>query len=211
MTQLFTIILFGFITAQAPATYDDLARAFTAGHYQEVADRTGAAIAANPAVKGPALYLAGLSRQKLGQPQEARAAFAELAAGGEDDPWRYVGLSASSIVQLTEPAGEAGLPFDPVEMANRAVALGATLFEAHYQLGHAYAHRGDYANAAAAFAKSTELPGSLPGAHYYAGIAHYRVKRIDLMAVHFEAFLKLAPDAPERGEVEAIMRTVRGR
>jgi hypothetical protein len=31
------------------------------------------------------------------------------------------------------------------------------------------------------------------------------------MATHFEAFLKLAPNAPERAEVESIMRTVRGR
>ncbi len=35
--------------------------------------------------------------------------------------------------------------------------------------------------------------------------AHYR------MANHFEQFLKLAPDAPERPEVMQIMKTVRGR
>jgi hypothetical protein len=29
--------------------------------------------------------------------------------------------------------------------------------------------------------------------------------------VRFERFLKLAPDAPERAEVQQIMRTVRGR
>jgi hypothetical protein len=31
------------------------------------------------------------------------------------------------------------------------------------------------------------------------------------MAIHFDRFLKLAPDAPERPEVMSIMRTVRGR
>jgi hypothetical protein len=40
---------------------------------------------------------------------------------------------------------------------------------------------------------------------------NYRAKHIDRMAKHFEAFLALAPDAPERTEVESIMRTVRGR
>ena len=40
---------------------------------------------------------------------------------------------------------------------------------------------------------------------------HYRANRPDRMAIHFEQFLKLAPEAPERPEVLQIMRTVRGR
>jgi hypothetical protein len=39
----------------------------------------------------------------------------------------------------------------------------------------------------------------------------YRANHPDRMANHFEQFLKLAPDAPERPEVTQIMRTVRGR
>jgi len=39
----------------------------------------------------------------------------------------------------------------------------------------------------------------------------YRAGRPDRMANHFEAFLRLAPEAPERPEVIQIMRTVRGR
>ena len=52
---------------------------------------------------------------------------------------------------------------------------------------------------------------TLAAAQYYGGLAEYRFKRVDRMAAHFEAFLKLAPNAPERPEVESIMRTVRGR
>ena len=48
-------------------------------------------------------------------------------------------------------------------------------------------------------------------AHYYAGLSYYQAERIDLMAAFFESFLKLAPDAPERAQVESIMRTIRGR
>jgi hypothetical protein len=48
-------------------------------------------------------------------------------------------------------------------------------------------------------------------AHYYAGMAYNKAKRVDLMATHFERFLKLAPAAPERPVVESVMRTVRGR
>jgi hypothetical protein len=42
-------------------------------------------------------------------------------------------------------------------------------------------------------------------------MAFYKVKRIDRMAVSFENFLKLAPQAPEGPAVLSIMRTVRGR
>jgi hypothetical protein len=47
-------------------------------------------------------------------------------------------------------------------------------------------------------------------AHYYAGLMHYRAKQPDRMAIRFERFLQLAPDAPERPEVLQIMRTIRG-
>ncbi len=48
-------------------------------------------------------------------------------------------------------------------------------------------------------------------AHYYGGMMHYRANRVDRMAVHFEQFLKLAPEAPERPEVLSIMRTLQSR
>jgi Tfp pilus assembly protein PilF len=46
-------------------------------------------------------------------------------------------------------------------------------------------------------------------AYYHAGIAYQRIGRVDLMANRFEMFVKLAPEAPERPEVEAILRTLR--
>jgi hypothetical protein len=48
-------------------------------------------------------------------------------------------------------------------------------------------------------------------AHYEAGMAFYKIKRIDRMAVYFENFLRVAPDAPESAAVQSIMRTVRGK
>jgi tetratricopeptide (TPR) repeat protein len=213
MTFLSTVALFAFVGTfeQAPATFADLARHFDAGRYQQVIDAADAVIAADEAARPAVRYLAGLSRQKLGQHAESHTSFSELIALPEDNAWRYVGQSALSLAQLTAPVGEAGLPFDPVEMAQRAVALDGGLAAAHYQLGQAYGFKGDYANAAAAFDKASQLPGALAYAHYYAGLSYYRIKRIDLMATHFEAFLKLAPESPDRGEVESIMRTIRGR
>ena len=64
------------------------------------------------------------------------------------------------------------------------------------------------AGAAAAFERAAELDPSWADAHYYAGLAYSKVKRVDLMASHFDTFLKLAPQSPQRPEVQSIMRTL---
>jgi lipoprotein NlpI len=71
--------------------------------------------------------------------------------------------------------------------------------------------RREYGDAASAFTKAAQLDPTFAAAHYYAGLANYRGKRIDLMTSNFETFVRLAPNAPERPEVESILRTVRGR
>ena len=83
--------------------------------------------------------------------------------------------------------------------------------QARYQLGLVEAARNNHQQAAEAFAKATELDPQMAYAHYEAGMAFYKAKRVDRMAVYFEHFLKLAPNAPERPAVQSIMRTVRGR
>ena len=42
-------------------------------------------------------------------------------------------------------------------------------------------------------------------------MANYQVKRVDRMANAFERFVKLAPQAPERPAVEALLRSIRGK
>jgi lipoprotein NlpI len=86
-----------------------------------------------------------------------------------------------------------------------------SLPEAHYQRGLVFMARNDFGNAVDAFTKATTLDPNFASAYYYAGLANYRVKRIDLMGNNFNTFVKLAPNAPERPEVESILRTVRGR
>ncbi len=174
----------------------DLESLFEAGQFQQVVD----AVTPDTAAPGD-LYLAAQSYDRLMQPGEARAMYERLAA--REDAWREVGHSA--IALLEQNVGEA------LRTAHRATQAEPMLAEAHYQHGHAQAHKGDFAAAAAAFEKAASLDAGFAYAHYYAGLSYYRNKRIDLMARHFEAFLKLAPKAPERPEVESIMRTVRGR
>jgi hypothetical protein len=54
-----------------------------------------------------------------------------------------------------------------------------------------------------------ELKPDFAYAHYYAALANQRQRQLPKAADHFNAFLRLAPDAPERSAVLAIMRTLK--
>jgi tetratricopeptide (TPR) repeat protein len=182
------------VLAQDPAQVQKL---FEAGQYQQVVESTRGN--ADPAV----LYTAAQSQQKLGAVDQAVELYGRLAERSSDDPWSLVGRSARQLVQ--DDANGA------LESANRAVSIASNMPEAHYQLGLVLAKLQRWREAAAAFDRASELNPSLAYAHYYGGLMHYRANRPDRMAIHFEQFLTLAPEAPERPEVNQIMRTVRGR
>jgi tetratricopeptide (TPR) repeat protein len=194
----FTIAVAAFVLtpiatfAQDPTTQRKM---FEAGQYQQVVEST-------PSEAAPeALYLAAQSQQKLGSSDQAAEIYGRLASRGEGDPWRAIGESGQKLLQNDTDGAKAA--------AEQAVAASGDLAEAHYQLGLVEAKRQDWRGAANAFDKAAELNPSMAYAHYYGGLMHYRAKRPDQMAIHFEEFLKLAPDAPERPEVLQIMKTVR--
>jgi tetratricopeptide (TPR) repeat protein len=172
---------------------DELRKLYDSGQYQQV-------VAAAPADDPRVIFLVALSHQKLAHVDQARQAYEQLASRGEDDPWRAVGRSA--LAQI------ASNPAEAVEAANQAVARGDSIAEAHLQQGLALSNHQDWSGAAAAFEKATQLDPSWADAHYYAGLAYSKVKRVDLMAGHFETFLKLAPQSPERALVQSTMRTL---
>ena len=180
--------------AQNPA---DVRRLFEAGQYAQVVQAVGAD--ADPSL----LLMAALSHQKLGAQDRATEIYQGLAMRPESDPWHFIGQSASQLAGAQPDAA--------IASAERAVALGGDVADAHYQLGLVLAFRQRWAEAATAFDRAAELDPSRAYAYYYGGLMHYRAKSPDQMAVRFERFLKLAPDAPERPEVLQIMRTIRGR
>lgn len=182
------------IAAARAGAQDSPRQLFEAGKYQAAVDKSAGD--ASPAT----LYLKGLSYLKLNQPAAAKEAFAQV---GGDEAWQAVGQSA---IALTDNNRDAAL-----ETGRAAVAKNPGLAEAQYQLGLVLDAAGDHAGAADAFAKATQANPQMAYAHYYAGMSFYQAKRVDQMAVYFENFLKLAPNAPERPAVESIMRTVRGR
>jgi len=190
-----------FAPSASPQSVTDLRKLFDAGKYQQVVELAGGAAAADD--QSRVTYLVARSQEKLARKDEARGAYQQLAALSDQDPWSHIGRSAIALLGSNAQGA--------VDAADQAVAQGESLPEAHFQRGLALSARRDMAEAAAAFDRATQLDPSFAYAHYYAGIAYSKVKRIDLMAQHFDLFLKLAPQAPERPEVQSIMRTLGGR
>lgn len=181
----------------AAQSVGELQKMFEAGRYQQVIE------AAPPDGAPGAVYLAAQSQQKLGADAQAAGLYGQLAGRDASDPWRFIGESGRLLIEGNIDAA--------ADAAQRAVAMGGDLPEAHFQLGLVLARRESWPMAAAEFDAAAMLNPSNAYAHYYGGLMHYRANRPDRMAIHFEQFLKLAPDAPERPEVTQIMRTVRGR
>ena len=180
----------------------DVRQLYDAGRYQEVVRATDLTRAeADNASR--LQYLAAQSYSKLNDADGARRTYQRLAdsganpVGADREIRRAVDGQA---IRRGAGIGRSGRPHG-----------GDRCPEAHYQRGIVLMARKDYGDAVDAFTKATELDPTFAAAYYYAGLANYRVKRIDLMANNFGTFVKLAPNAPERPEVESILRTVRGR
>jgi tetratricopeptide (TPR) repeat protein len=201
VSAITTILLAAVFAALFPlllrAQGADTQRLFEAGKYQQVVDSTP------PASPPDALYTLAQSQQKLGANDQAAATYAALAARPEPDPWHFIGLSGQQLVQ--------GNIEGAVASARQAAGTGPDLPSSHFQLGLALARQQEWAEAAAAFDAARDRQPTNAYAHYYGGMMYYRAGRVDQMAVHFDQFLKLAPEAPERPEVLSIMRTLQRR
>ena len=172
-------------------------RLYEAGRFQQVVQ------AANPGSPPDVLYTTAQSQQKLGANDQAAQTYSRLAERPEGDPWHFIGLSGRQLVEGDVGAATAS--------ARQAAAMAPDLPYSHFQLGLALARQQQWDEAAAAFDATSARQPANAYAYYYGGMMHYRANRVAEMAVRFEQFLKLAPEAPERPEVLSIMKTLRGR
>jgi tetratricopeptide (TPR) repeat protein len=180
-------------SALAAEQKPEVQRLFQSGSYEQAVE---AARDGDPA----STYLAAQSLLKLNRNDQAGAEMTRLRASDQSG-WRLVGESGEAMI-----ANDAGRA---TELARRAVeADGGNPF-AHYQLGLSSSKAGDWGAAVAAFTKALELKPDFAYAHYYAALAYQRQRQLPKAAEHFDAFLRLAPDAPERGAVVAILRTIK--
>ena len=193
-TALVSLLIPTAVLAQDPAQVQKL---FESGKYQQVVEST------TPDSPPDVLYTMAQSQQKLGANDQAAQTFGRLAERPEADPWHFIGLSGRQLVEGNIDAA--------IASARQSVAMAPDLPYSHYQLGLTLARQQAWAEAAAEFDATSERQPSNAYAHYYGGMMHYRANRIDRMAVHFDQFLKLAPEAPERPEVMSIMRTLQSR
>jgi tetratricopeptide (TPR) repeat protein len=170
----------------------DVQRLFQAGSYDEAVDK---ASGGDPAT----LYVAALARLRQDRVADAHALFGQVKSRGQD--WSLIGDSGEALA-----GGDGARALD---LARRATESNRDNPWAYYQLGLAASKQNDFSSAAAAFTRSIELNNDFAYAHYYAALAHQRLRQLAKSAERFDAFLHLAPDAPEKQAVQAILRTLK--
>ena len=171
----------------------EVQRLFQSGSYEQAVE---AARDGDPA----STYLAAQSLLKLERSDRATAEMTRLRAS-DQQAWRLIGESGEALIANDVARA--------VDVARRAVEADPGNPFAHYQLGLATAKAEDWGSAVAGFTKAIELKPDFAYAHYYAALAYQRQRQLPKTAEHFDAFLRLAPDAPERSAVLAILRTIK--
>ena len=199
------IALVVFALQTGPTSVEQIQGWYESGQYQQVVDQ------AQQTPDPKAEYLLASSYEKLGRTADARGVYDRLATRG--GPWAFVGRSASALVADGQaPAAEAvETAFLAAQQAVAAADPGSGSALVQYQMGLVQAQRNDSAGAAVSFERAASLDPTFAYAYYYAGLASSRIERPDRMAINFERFLQLAPEAPEGPRVQSLMRSVRGR
>ena len=180
------------VNVSAEEQKPEVQRLFQSGDYEQVveASRDG-----DPA----STYLAAQALLKLNRMDGVAAEFERLKGNGP--AWSLVGESGEALA-----ANDTGRA---VELARRATEADDDNPYAFYQLGLATSKGNDWGGATAAFNRAIALKPDFAYAHYYAALAAQRQRQLPKAGEHFEAFLRLAPEAPERQAVQAIMRSLK--
>ena len=147
-------------------------------------------------------WFASQSRLRLGQRGEALA-----------DLMRLSETAAEPGVQVAARLAVARLNSDSAALDQARIEAAAQGGNAitQYELGLSYAASSDFTSAAQAFDRCIDIAPTFAYAYYQSALAYERINRPDLMANRFDRFVRLAPNAPERPQVDSVLRTVGGR
>jgi tetratricopeptide (TPR) repeat protein len=170
---------------------------YEAGRDDEVVSRV-----ASPAVRSEEVWFGAQSRLRSGQRAEASDEFRRLRDSAESDAFRR-----AAEVALARVDGQPGA----LQVAQAAAALFPDDPFVQFEAGVTMAVQGEVAASARAFDAAISASPMLAYAYYQAGLLYSRIDRPDLTVARFETFVRLAPSAPERAQVESILRTARGR
>ncbi len=169
---------------------------FESGRDDEVVSR-----ATSPAVRPEDVWFGAQSLLRTGQRAEATEQFRRLRDTAESDAFRR-----AAEVALARLSGQP----DAVQIAQAASGEFSGEAFVQFEAGITFALQGDVAAGAQAFDAAISASPTLACAYYQAGLAYSRLNRPDLTVARFEAFVRLAPSAPERAQVDSILRTARG-
>lgn len=184
----------------AAAAQESAQQRFEAGQYVAVLARVAEERAAGQDAL-ESTFLAAQAAHRLHDTGRTIEEYERIAAS-PNPAWAALGRAGAALERDDVDAAQAA--------ATEAVQLEAGLGFAHYTLGLVYARRGSHEAAAQSFARAAERMPSFAYAHYYAGLSFQRVRNLNRTASHFEQFLQLAPEAPERAAVLAVLRSIRG-
>jgi tetratricopeptide (TPR) repeat protein len=178
------------LVAQEPSTQ----KLFEAGQYAAVTERANSG---SPEDR----YLAAMSHIKLEQFDAAGAEMGRLRDEGPDETWKQVGASGAAMVARDFGAA--------VEAGRRATELAPENPFAHFQLGYAAALANDAGLGAQSMVRAAELAPDFAYAHYWAGQMFQRQRNLSRAVEHYQQFLQLAPESPDRATIQSILRTLR--
>jgi tetratricopeptide (TPR) repeat protein len=170
---------------------------YESGEDREVVNRVKSSVPA--AVTEADRWFAAQSQLRLGLRTDA---INDLAALTRTD--------ADPAVQVAAQLAIGRLTNDEAALGQARAAAGAypeSLF-VQYELGLSYAVRNDFASAARIFDVCIATAPTFAYAYYQSALAYQHLDRPDIMANRFDRFVRLAPNAPERPEVESVLRTI---
>jgi tetratricopeptide (TPR) repeat protein len=170
---------------------------YESGEDREIVNRVKSSVP-NTAT-GADRWYAAQSQLRLGLRNDA---INDLAALTQTD--------ADPAVQVAARLAVGRLTNDETTLGQARAAAGAypeSLF-VQYELGLSYAVRNDFASAARIFDVCIATAPTFAYAYYQSALAYQHLDRPDIMANRFDRFVRLAPNAPERPEVESVLRTI---
>jgi tetratricopeptide (TPR) repeat protein len=170
---------------------------FESGRDDEVVNRV-----ASTGARPEEIWFGAQSLLRMGQRDEAVQEFQRLRNAAGSDAFQR-----AADVAIARLGGGA----DALAVAQAAAAAFPADPYVQFEAGITLALRGDNAAAAQAFDAAINASPTFAYAYYQAGLAYSRIERLDMTVARFEAFERLAPSAPERPQVDSILRTARGR
>src|SRR5215510_6454133 len=170
---------------------------YESGEDREIVDRVKNSVPND--ISGADRWFAAQSQLRLGLRDDAINDLAALSQAGGDP-----------AVQVAAQLAVGRLTNDEATLEQARAAAGAypaSLF-VQYELGLSYAVRNDFASAARIFDACIATAPTFAYAYYQSALAYQHLDRPDIMANRFDRFVRLAPNAPERPEVESVLRTI---